>query len=157
MSKPNIKLRTGSACRVTRLERDRFNEAAAAGTIPCLPKTTPGRARLFDDFALLSLWYYRELVEDGYTRDKAGSIACLISECARQNPEASVISYVENYFHPVTGECYPFDQVPDPSTWDTHVFNGTDIRKVTNFRVGKARKMIAHYRDEELSVQGTED
>ena len=35
--------------------------------------------------------------------------------------------------------------VPDYSKWDTELFCGTDIRKVTIFRVSRARTLIAHY------------
>lgn len=152
---PAIKLRTGSACAVARLDRDRFNEVVAAGLLPCVPKTTPGRARVFDPDDMLGLWYYRELTEDGYTRERAGRIACAIMQCARVHPEAAAISYVENYFGGA-GDAFPADEVPEHSTWNSVTFGGTDIRKVTTFRVEKARALIAHYTAEELSVQGTE-
>lgn len=156
MAKPSIKLRTGSACAVARLDRDRFNEAVASGLLPCVPETTAGRARVFDPNDMLSLWYYRELIEDGYTREHAGRVACAIMQCAKVHPEAPAISYVENYFRGA-GNAYPADQVPDHSTWGTVSFGDTDIRKVTTFRVEKARVLIAHYTAEELSVQGTEE
>lgn len=156
MAKPTLKLRTGSACRVVRLERDRYNEAAAANLIPCMPQTSPGRARLFDRYDLLALWYYRELIEDGYIREKAGHIACEISSCAREYKDAPVISYVEDYFNG-NGSCFPAVMVPHHEDWDSTTFSGTDIRKVTNYRVSKALQLIDHYTSEELSVQGTED
>ena len=151
MSETIQKLRPGPACRVVRLERDRYNEATAAGVIPCIPQTTPGRARLFDPFDLLVLWYYRELTEDGYARDKAGQIACAIAACARQNPSASVISYVQDYFYPFSGECFPAERVPAPGEWQGPVFQDTNIRKVTSFNVKHASDAIAAYTLAELS------
>lgn len=151
-----IKLRTGTACAVARLPRDRFSEAVASGLLPCVPQTTPGKARAFDPDDMLALWYYRELVEDGYTRERAGRVACAIAFRARMAPDAAAISYVEDYFtgH---GAAYRAEDVPDHSKWDVAVLNESDIRKVTTFNVAKARKLIAHYTAEALSVQGSED
>lgn len=157
MTQPPIKLRTGSACRVTFLDRERFNEAVASGLIPCVPETVAGRARLFDPDQLLSLWYYRELVEDGYTREKAGRIACEIADCAHRHPDAATISYVEDYFKPVTGSCYPSSDVPEAAKWGELSFSGTNIRKVTTFNVAFARVLIARETANELSIQGSED
>lgn len=156
MKSPAIKLRTGTACKVARLDRDRFNEAVASGLLPCVPETTAGRARVFDPDDMLALWYYRELIEDGYIREKAGRVACAIMHRAKLDPDAETISYVENYFQGA-GDAYRADQVPDHSEWATAVLSGTDIRKITTFNVGKTRQLIAHYTAEELSIQGTED
>ncbi len=156
MNTPSIKLRTGTACKVARLDRDRFNEAVASGLLACVPETTAGRARVFDPDDMLALWYYRELIEDGYTREKAGRVACAIAFRAKLEPKAAAITYVEDYFtgH---GDAYNAKDVPDHADWDTALFSGSDIRKVTTFRIGKARRMIAYYTAEELSVQGSDD
>jgi hypothetical protein len=151
------KLRTAAACKVARLDRDRFNEAVAGGYLNCVPGTVAGRARVFTPDDMLVLWYFRELVEDGLTREYAGRIACEVADAAKRNPDAVAISYVEDYFGPRSGRAFPADMVPDSSQWDTTKFSGTDIRKVTTFRVGKTREMISHYTAEELSVFGSED
>ena len=151
------KLTTALACKVTRLPRERFNEGVSGGHLPCVPATTAGKARVFMPADMLVLWYYRELTEDGYTREKAGHIACAIAQAARQFPDSPAISYVEDYFGPGSGQAYPADRVPDHSKWDTTSFNQTDIRKVTTFRVSKARALIAHYTAEEISTFGEED
>ena len=152
-----IKIRTATACKIARLDRDRFNEAVAGGYLTCVPSTSAGRARLFLPDDMLALWYYRELVEDGYTREKAGLVACAVANAAKQYRDAPAISYVEDYFGPHSGKAVPAGDVPDHSKWDTVMFNGTDIRKVTTFRVSKARWLIAQYTDEENSILGTED
>ena len=115
------------------------------------------RARIFSPDDMLSLWYFRELVEDGYTRESAGRVACAVAEAARRHPESPAISYVESYFGPRSGDAFPSDQVPDSSEWDNVTFSGTDIRKVTIFRVSKARALIAHSTVEEISTFGAED
>ncbi|WP_018964072.1 hypothetical protein [Ancylobacter sp. FA202] len=151
------KLTTVAACRVARIHRDRFNEHVASGRFSCAPDTMPGRARLFDPDDMIGLWLFRELMDDGFDATRAGRIACSVAECARLNPEARSISYVQDYFQPVGGRAFPADKVPDASKWDSVKFNGTDIRKVTTFRIGKLREMLAHYTEEERAIVGERD
>lgn len=151
------KLTTKAACRVARIHPDRFNEHVAAGRFPCAPQTIPGRARLFTPDDMIALWLFRELMDDGFDAGKAGHIACEVAEAARRNPDARAISYVQDYFTPPGGDAFPADQVPAHSEWDTTLFSGTDIRKVTTFRIGKLREMIAHYTEEERAIVGEDD
>lgn len=157
MDKIAIKLTTALACRVARLDRDRFNEAVAAGHFNCAPETIAGRARNFDPDDMIALYLYRELTEDGCSREYAGRVSCDVAAVARVNPDATAISYVEDYFGPRSGRAFPAEMVPDHSTWDSKKFSGTDIRKVTTFRIGKMRKLIAHYTAEEVSIIGPDD
>jgi hypothetical protein len=151
-----IKLTTKAACRVARIDRDRFNEFVAAGNFECAPQTVPGRARLFGPDDMLALWLFRELMEEGLNARKAGDIACAVALAARVNPDARAISYVQDYFG-TRGHAFPADQVPSFEKWDDVVFSGTDIRKVTTFRIGKLREMIAHYTEEERAIIGEDD
>lgn len=155
------KLTTAAACRVARIDRDRFNEHVAAGRFGCAPATVPGRARLFDPDDMIALWLFREGMEDGLDASTAGYIACTVADAARQNPNARTISYVEDYFRGTgnssRGRAFPSEQVPSPQEWDSVLFSGTDIRKVTTFRIGKIRDMVAHYTDEERSIIGEND
>lgn len=153
---PSPKLSAAAACRVARLDRVHLNEAISSGAFPCAPTTARGRTRYFDPDDMLALWLYREMIEDGLKREAAGRIACSVSLAARYNPEARAISYVENYFSGA-GDAYRADSVPSHPDWDDTNFNGTDIRKVTTFRVGKTREMIAHYTEEERSHIGEPD
>jgi hypothetical protein len=153
---PVPKLTTTAACRVARLDRDRFNEHVAAGRFPCAPDTVPGRARAFDPDYMLALWYFRELMDDGFDAGRAGHIACAIADVARAHPEATAISYVQDYFGE-RGHAVPADQVPPHSEWDQKGFGVTDIRKVTTYRIGKARQLIAQYTEEERERIGPED
>lgn len=153
------KLTTAVACRVARINRDRFNEHVAAGAFGCAPATVPGRARLFDPDDMVALWLFRELMDEGFNAARAGSIACEVGEAARQNPDARAISYVQDYFgNGERGFAYPADAVPDHTEWDAVLFPaGSDIRKVTTFRIGKLREMIAHYTAEEAAIIGNPD
>ena len=149
------KLTTKAACRVARLDRDRFNEHIASGAFTCAPDTVPGRARLFDPDDMIALFLFREFLDEGIDAKNAGKLACEIAQCARFNPEEPAISLVYSYFH--TPQAWPASQVPDASTWDEVLFSGTDIRKVLTYRIGKLRKMIAHYTEEERSIIGEDD
>lgn len=151
------KLTTTAACRVARIDRDRFNEAVAAGIFPCAPRTVPGRARLFDPDDMIALWLFRELLDDGFNKERAGIIACSVAKAVRDNPEATAISYVQSYFVPDPGDALPADQVPPYQEWEKDTFNSTEIRKVTTYRIGKMREMIAHYTEEERSIIGPND
>lgn len=151
------KLTTAAACRVARLDRDRFNEHVAAGRFRCAPCTVPGRARLFDPDDMIALWLFRDLMDDGYEAAKAGFIACEVANAARRHPDTGAITFVEDYFEPRGGTALPADQVPVPSEWD-HVFlNSTNIRKTTTFNINHLRRLIAHYTNEEHSVGGEHD
>lgn len=151
------KLTTVAACRVARIDRDRFNEHVAAGRFGCAPVTVPGRARLFDPDDMIALWLFRELMDDGFEALRAGAIACKVADAARNNPEAPAVSFVEDYFTPPSGHAMPADQVPTASEWDKVLLSGTDIRKVTTFNVRKLRELIAYYTEEERSIIGERD
>lgn len=150
------KISTTIACRVARIDRDRFNEAISAGFFKCAPKTIPGRARYFEPEDMIAVCLYRELLEDGMTKERAGHVACSVSNAAKRNPDADYISLVNDYFNG-WGDSYPADEVPSFENWDKVNFSGSDIRKVTTFNVAKLRKLIAHYTAEELSYHGPED
>lgn len=149
------KLTTKAACRVARIDRDRFNEHSAAGRFPCAPATKQGRARLFDPDDMIALWLFREQMDDGFDAATAGSIACAVASAAREYPKSNSISYVQTYFS--GGEAMPAESVPD-LTGDSMPFVGdADIRKVTTFRISKLRDMLAHFTEEERSIIGEDD
>lgn len=144
------KVSTSIACRIVGLNRDRLNEYIAAGHFGCAPATVPGRSRLFDPDDLLTLMLFKRLMDDNYTVEGAGSIACAIGEVARFNPEARAVSYLQTYFS--GGHAMLEKDVPPVADWDHVVVGGADIRKVTTFRIGKERDIIAHYTEEETAT-----
>lgn len=150
---PVMKLTTAIACRVAGINRDRFNEYVSAGQYHCAPRTSPGRARLFDPDDMLTLFLFKRLIDDGYTIEKAGNIACALGIVAKQFPEERFLSYVEDYFVG-RGTAFRAQDVPAYEKWDDVLFSGTDIRKVTTFRIGKERELVAHYTAEEAAIIG---
>ena len=153
------KLTTVAACRVARLDRQRFNEHVSNGDYPCAPPTVQGRTRWFENpNDLVPLMLFRQLMDDGVSPAKAGRIACAIGQVAREYPDEKIISYVDDYFYGDGTAALPSD-VPAPELWDQAAgfFMGTDIRKVTHHNIGKLRRLIAHYAAEEASIIGADD
>lgn len=155
MTENKPRLTTKAACRVVGIDPSRFNEHVAAGNYPCAPATVPGRARLFDPDDMIGLYLFKEFLSEGTDAKQAGALACEIAHCARFNPEEPTIALVYSYFPRPTA--HPGSKVPDPSTWDDVLFSGLDIRKVLTYRIGKLRKMIAHYTEEERNTIGEND
>ena len=154
---PIPKLTTKAACRVARIDRDRFNEHVAGGRFPCAPITIPGRARLFTPEDLVPLWLFQELTEDGYDSTTAGRIACEVARVARVNPEAPVIALVWGFTAPPTCDAVIADHVPAPGEWGTTLFGGGTIRRVDYFNIAKTREFIARAIEEEQAVIGERD
>ena len=149
------KLTTKAACRVARIDRDRFNEHSAAERFPCAPATIPGRSRLFDPDDMIALWLFRELMDDNLDASTAGKIACMVAAAARENPEAVAISYVQT--RSGSASAVASDRVPPPEEWQTARIRGSAIRKVTEFNIADTRELIAHYTEEERSIIGEDD
>lgn len=154
---PPNRLSTKIACRVARLDRQRFNELVAAGAYPCAPATIPGRARYFDPDDMVGLWIFRELMEEGYSPNVAGHIACEVSGAARKSPDAETITLARHYIAGDVGFAMRTDQVPAPDTWSTAMLHGTNIRSATTFNIRYTRELIAYYVAEELSYIGDDD
>lgn len=76
----NYRFRAQAACRIAGIDRDRFNEAVAAGNYPCAPPAVAGSSRVFDEDALCALFYYGRMLGRGYPPSVAGNIACLFQE-----------------------------------------------------------------------------
>lgn len=152
---PVPKLTTTAACRVARLNRDRFNEHVAAGHFNCAPETVPGRARLFDPDDMVALRLFSDLMEDGYNAFNAGRIACGVGEAARKNPDAESIAYVKATNG--LGHFCDAGELPPPSTWALALFRGFRIKKASIFNVDHLRRQIAEGTDEERSIIGPDD
>lgn len=102
-----LKFRTAVACRIARIDRDRFNEAVAAGNYPCAPRTDRGATRVFDVNDLIALRYYGQLLNFGIAPRTAGYWACELLQAVRCEPETDEIILCfgnEGIEHAVTRE-----------------------------------------------------
>ncbi len=149
------KLTTVAACRAANIDRQRFNEYVSAGDFPCAPNTIPGRARLFSEGSLLTLFLFKRLMDDGLSPRVAGHIACTVGAEAHNHPECPAIAYVEF----MIGSAYavPADNVPAPADWPNILLSGRTIKKVTTFNIAHLRALVRYGIDEERSIIGPDD
>lgn len=54
----NNKFRTKAACRIAKVDPQRFNEIASDGTYPCAPATKAGVSRVFDEVDIAALYIF---------------------------------------------------------------------------------------------------
>src|SRR5438876_1045871 len=77
------RVRASLACRIVNLDRVKFNDAVNSGAYPCAPGTRGGSARLFDEAALLPLFFFARLTEFGIPTTRAGQLACEIDSALK--------------------------------------------------------------------------
>lgn len=86
----NPRVKTALACDMARLDRDRFNEAVAAGHYGCAPSTTPGSSRIFLIEDCVALYIYARMIDEGVPPSRAGGFVCEIIlpelKSSRANP-----------------------------------------------------------------------
>lgn len=137
--------RTGTALKIAMVDRTRYNEAVADGHYPCAPTSWDGNARAFaEDTDLPALYIFGRELADGVPLRVAGHRACAFAACARQHPEAKVITRVvtrvDTSFAPSDG----FDR------------NGDAIVSMHDYHIGNLRALLAKRIDAELNVHGVE-
>ena len=145
------RLTTKPACRVAGIDRDRFNEFVAAGDYDCAPATIPGRARLFDANALLSLVLFRQLMERGFPAKLAGHIACTVGRAAAENPEADEIVYYQ--LQVGTAIALRVDSTLNISDQ----VSGLGIAWRMGHNVAWLRRIVEHGIQDEISIIGEDD
>lgn len=104
---PEPRFRTAVACRIARIDRDRFNEAVAAGNYPCAPRTDRGATRVFDLPDLIALHYYGRLLGLGIAPRIAGQWACELRHVVNREPDSNeiILCFGKDAFeHAVTRE-----------------------------------------------------
>jgi hypothetical protein len=68
-------MRTRQACKVVRIDPDRFNEHCAAGRYTCAPPTVAGKPREFNADDMVALMAFADLCHAGMKAEVAGRIA----------------------------------------------------------------------------------
>jgi len=71
-----MRAKTALAVEIAQVDRDRFNEAVAAGHYPCAPHTLRGTTRLFEVDDVVALWVYGRMIDDDVPPRRAGRIVC---------------------------------------------------------------------------------
>ncbi|WP_375381735.1 hypothetical protein [uncultured Sphingomonas sp.] len=70
--------RTAAACRIARLDRQKFNDLMASGDYDCAPRTSPGVPRVFERPDLIGLFLFARLTERGRTARQASDVTCRV-------------------------------------------------------------------------------
>lgn len=148
---PKPRLTTKAACRVVGIDRDRFNEHVARGDFGCAPETIPGRARLFDADALLTLKIFKDLLDDGLPSKLAGRIACSVGQAAKDFPNEDEIIYYDLMVG--TSRAGPASQ----SLAITDLLSGSTIKKRIGFNIRQLRQFVESGILEEQSIIGEDD
>lgn len=149
--RPKPRLTTKAACRVVGIDRDRFNEHVARGDFGCAPDTIPGRARLFDADALLTLRIFSDLLEDGFPAKLAGRIACSVGQAAKDFPNEDEIIYYDL----MIGSSMSGPGSKNFSITDS--LSGSTIKKRIGFNVRHLRYLVDCGIAEEQSIIGEDD
>lgn len=77
-ARPNV--RAATACKIVGLHPAQLNTGVANGNYRCAPQTTPGSVRVFDEVAMLPLYFFARLLDCGIAAPWAGSVACDLAE-----------------------------------------------------------------------------
>lgn len=151
------KFRTQPACRIANIDRDRFNEAVAAGNYPCAPKVARGATRVFDEIDLVALFIYGRMIEQDIQPNKAGPLVCQIVQCLRENSTKGIDEEKVVVAATTSGAHYAFA--------GSHIQSG--LRSISgmpglvflryDFDIGNILGLIRKEIAEELSVIGQED
>jgi hypothetical protein len=171
MPVPKFKTRVRAvlACQIVNLDRVKFNDAVASGTYPCAPHTISGKSRIFDEEALLPLYFFARLTEFGISAGRAGRLACEMASCAkgrgvedadriillRGSMDEVFIPSIQNYPESTGKPALPYD--PD------HEKNGRAYQGLgrvlftVEFYIKHVREIIAERLAYEVSILGEEE
>jgi hypothetical protein len=73
-----LKLRAPLACRLARVDKQRFNEAVARGEYPCAPRAVQGVSRTLSIAETIALYCWGRMLELTISSKQAGNFACEI-------------------------------------------------------------------------------
>jgi hypothetical protein len=142
------------AARIAGIDRQRFNEAVAAGFYPCAPATLKGASRLFDEDDLIGLFIFGRLTEHpiNLAPSSAGPLACELKDRARSNPDTNRVRLVRGAF----GTTHVAVGIRDPE--HTNLGHNSDlILYELSFDLTNVRAILSHRIEDELSTFGEED
>lgn len=145
------RFRTQTACRIARIDRDRFNEAVAAGNYPCAPSVDRGATRVFNESELIALFYYGRLLENDWPPKLAGKLACQLSDFLQEAPQAEEAVII-------IGSGFPQVMNGDELNFKPRELHGTGlVWQRLAIDVGNIRKKVCEQIEEEISVIGPDD
>ncbi len=143
--------RTNIACRVARVNPDRFNEIVASGDYPCAPQTTPGVARVFEEIDMIALRLFAMETESGTAAKTAGSLACRVHGVLQQHPDTNRV-YLSR-----TTEGVNYQAAVENVNLESEQFGpGMPLHRTIIIHVGNIREQVRRALDDERSIIGDE-
>lgn len=143
-----MKFRTAAACRIAKIDRNRFNEAVAAGNYPCAPATVAGASRLFAEDDILALYAYGRLLAFGFTPSHAGEYACRVRQALDSKPKVKTVAVA---FALNSLKRTLIDERPALLSPDNPVFERFE------FEIASMRKYVRKEMEDEAQSIGEED
>lgn len=148
-----LKFRVLPACRIANINRNRFNEAVAAGNYPCAPAVARGSTRVFDEVDLIVLYFYARLSDqcDDFSPSLAGKLACYLAEVLKENPDEDEVVIVRS----IAGgyEAFAASKMEGAAR---NNWAGSALFRFTA-DVANVRKLVKKEIEEELKIIGEED
>ncbi|MFZ2997569.1 hypothetical protein [Sphingobium sp.] len=147
-----LQLTTMAACRVARLNRQRFNEYVAGGDYACAPKTIPGRSRLFGEADMIALCIFAQEIEDQMTKPfMAGLNAHAVLEALRQHPDADQLTFAHIWQEPM------LRVLVDQPLRAGEKIAGKSVMRYSLYDIETVRAFVRKSVEEERSTIGQED
>ncbi len=88
-----------TACKAAGIDKQRFNEAVAAGRYPCAPAVKKGGTRTFNQDDMVALFVYARLIEQDMPASVAGEIACDLRTKLKDFPNAKEVKIPRHREH----------------------------------------------------------
>ena len=145
------RLTTVAACRVARIDRQRFNEYVSVGDFGCAPTTVSGRTRLFEEADLITLFIFAREIEKGLKPLIAGFIACAVGDEVRRHPDHNKVSICRFVNSP------HYRVVPNDTDAAGLWLSGNPVFDVRAYNIAYVRDLIRLGVEEERSIVGPSD
>ncbi|WP_299677436.1 hypothetical protein [uncultured Roseobacter sp.] len=154
----DLKFRTKAACRIARIDPQRFNEDVASGEYHCAPETRAGVSRVFDEADIAGLLVYRHLMDvfgdRGFSKKTAAMYACGVIRSIREMkryPDQTRADFPVDGFNDTPMLCRP----EEGAYFGAHQHRA--LAATVCFDLSNILKAVRHGMSEEAKILGEED
>jgi hypothetical protein len=164
-----LKLRAPLACRLARVDKQRFNEAVARGEYTCAPKAIQGVSRTLTVAETIALYCWGRMLELSMSAKQAGYFACGILDLVRRVESGDAPSNSWACVIRTGYDSYEF-ACSDPTELDLEALQKTGVVSPTplnygqsgviftiNFQIAFIRKVILQEIEDYRATLGEEE
>ena len=150
----NELLTTAVACRVCRIDRQRFNEHVASGAYFFAPDAAKGRSRYFGDADLVALYIFARQVERQVNSKAAGQLANYVFDAinydrAEGEKQIAVCYSLNGGTYVKKGsELPPLQETMRPAPYEIQIFDLENIRSELAHGISYERRIL-HDREDD--------